>query len=102
MKFSEKFLPACWCLQHRVHTKFALCVFFFQITKQREDLKIIVMSATLDAGKFQAYFGDAPLLASALHNVLLTNPSFCRGPVELSFCVRVSVSLSVFDFWQLQ
>ena len=28
----------------------------------REDLKIVIMSATLDAGKFQAYFNDAPLL----------------------------------------
>jgi pre-mRNA-splicing factor ATP-dependent RNA helicase DHX15/PRP43 len=30
--------------------------------KNRDDLKLIIMSATLDAGKFQAYFGDAPLL----------------------------------------
>ncbi len=30
--------------------------------KNHDDLKIIIMSATLDAGKFQAYFDDAPLL----------------------------------------
>jgi hypothetical protein len=29
---------------------------------QRPDLKLIVMSATLDAGKFQAYFDSAPLM----------------------------------------
>ncbi|KAH3672031.1 hypothetical protein WICMUC_004478 [Wickerhamomyces mucosus] len=34
-----------------------------QITKRRPDLKIIIMSATLDAEKFQNYFNDAPLLA---------------------------------------
>ena len=34
-----------------------------QITKRRLDLKIIIMSATLDALKFQKYFNDAPLLA---------------------------------------
>lgn len=34
-----------------------------QIIKRRNDLKIIVMSATLDAEKFQVYFNDAPLLA---------------------------------------
>lgn len=34
-----------------------------QITKRRPDLKLIVMSATLDAQKFQRYFFDAPLLA---------------------------------------
>ncbi|XP_064383734.1 putative pre-mRNA-splicing factor ATP-dependent RNA helicase PRP1 isoform X2 [Halichondria panicea] len=34
-----------------------------EIVQQREDLKIIVMSATLDAGKFQHYFLDAPLLS---------------------------------------
>ncbi|KAI0008947.1 pre-mRNA-splicing factor ATP-dependent RNA helicase PRP43 [Xylariaceae sp. FL0662B] len=34
-----------------------------QVTKRRPDLKLIVMSATLDAEKFQRYFFDAPLLA---------------------------------------
>ncbi|CAH8591564.1 unnamed protein product [Schistosoma haematobium] len=33
-----------------------------EITKQRLDLKIVVMSATLDAGKFQDYFHKAPLM----------------------------------------
>jgi pre-mRNA-splicing factor ATP-dependent RNA helicase DHX15/PRP43 len=34
-----------------------------QIAERRSDLKIIIMSATLDAQKFQKYFNDAPLLA---------------------------------------
>ncbi|KAI5458563.1 P-loop containing nucleoside triphosphate hydrolase protein [Mariannaea sp. PMI_226] len=34
-----------------------------QISRRRPDLKIIIMSATLDAEKFQRYFDDAPLLA---------------------------------------
>ncbi|EEP80371.1 pre-mRNA splicing factor ATP-dependent RNA helicase PRP43 [Uncinocarpus reesii 1704] len=33
------------------------------VVKRRPDLKLIVMSATLDAQKFQRYFNDAPLLA---------------------------------------
>lgn len=33
------------------------------VAEQRPDLKIIIMSATLDAQKFQAYFNNAPLLA---------------------------------------
>ena len=33
------------------------------IANSRPDLKIIIMSATLDAQKFQSYFNDAPLLA---------------------------------------
>ncbi|KAG5456542.1 MAG: pre-mrna splicing factor ATP-dependent rna helicase prp43, partial [Olpidium bornovanus] len=33
-----------------------------QICVNRPDLKVVVMSATLDAGKFQKYFNDAPLL----------------------------------------
>ncbi|KAJ1549100.1 hypothetical protein HK405_009784 [Cladochytrium tenue] len=33
-----------------------------EVCKQRPELKLVVMSATLDAGKFQAYFNDAPLL----------------------------------------
>ena len=37
-------------------------LFRFQIARNRDDLKIIIMSATLDAGKFQSYFDNAPLL----------------------------------------
>jgi pre-mRNA-splicing factor ATP-dependent RNA helicase DHX15/PRP43 len=34
-----------------------------EICQRRSDLKVIIMSATLDARKFQKYFNDAPLLA---------------------------------------
>lgn len=34
-----------------------------EVAQRRPDLKIIIMSATLDAQKFQRYFNDAPLLA---------------------------------------
>ncbi|WPH04447.1 Pre-mRNA-splicing factor ATP-dependent RNA helicase PRP43 [Acrodontium crateriforme] len=34
-----------------------------EVVKRRPDLKLIIMSATLDAQKFQKYFLDAPLLA---------------------------------------
>jgi pre-mRNA-splicing factor ATP-dependent RNA helicase DHX15/PRP43 len=34
-----------------------------EVALRRPDLKIIIMSATLDAQKFQHYFNDAPLLA---------------------------------------
>lgn len=34
-----------------------------EVAERRPDLKIIIMSATLDAQKFQRYFNDAPLLA---------------------------------------
>ena len=34
-----------------------------EVVKRRPDLKIIIMSATLDAQKFQKYFNNAPLLA---------------------------------------
>lgn len=33
-----------------------------EICGRRPDLKLVVMSATLDAGKFQAYFDNAPLM----------------------------------------
>ena len=33
-----------------------------QVAVQRPDLKLVVMSATLDAGKFQGYFDSAPLM----------------------------------------
>ena len=33
-----------------------------EVAQRRPDLKIVIMSATLDAQKFQSYFDDAPLL----------------------------------------
>ncbi|CAO3594172.1 unnamed protein product [Absidia cylindrospora] len=33
-----------------------------EVCKKRRDLQVVVMSATLDAGKFQKYFNNAPLL----------------------------------------
>jgi len=41
-----------------------------QISRNRDDLKIVIMSATLDAGKFQNYFDNAPLLVSQPMRVL--------------------------------
>ncbi|CAI5443920.1 unnamed protein product [Caenorhabditis angaria] len=34
-----------------------------EIVKNRADIKVVIMSATLDAGKFQKYFENAPLLS---------------------------------------
>ena len=36
--------------------------FCWQVLKQRPDMKLVVMSATLEAEKFQGYFLDAPLM----------------------------------------
>ncbi|KAF4518411.1 hypothetical protein B566_EDAN002064 [Ephemera danica] len=33
-----------------------------EVAKQRSDMKLVIMSATLDAGKFQGYFDHAPLM----------------------------------------
>lgn len=33
-----------------------------EVIRQRPDLKLVIMSATLDAGKFQQYFDNAPLM----------------------------------------
>ena len=32
------------------------------VVSHRPDLKLVIMSATLDAGKFQGYFDNAPLM----------------------------------------
>lgn len=34
--------------------------FLLQVLQKREDLKVVIMSATLDAGKFQEYFNQCP------------------------------------------
>lgn len=56
-----------------------------QVAERRPDLKIIVMSATLDAQKFQSYFNDAPLLAvpGRTHPVeIYYTPEFQRDYLE--------------------
>lgn len=56
-----------------------------QVAVRRPDLKIIVMSATLDAQKFQSYFNDAPLLAvpGRTHPVeIYYTPEFQRDYLE--------------------
>ena len=35
-----------------------------EVIKRRPDLKLVIMSATLDAGKFQNYFDQAPLMVT--------------------------------------
>lgn len=35
---------------------------FKEVLQKRPDMKLVVMSATLDAGKFQEYFDDAPIM----------------------------------------
>jgi hypothetical protein len=50
-----------------------------EIVRQRPDLKLIVMSATLDAGKFQAYFNNAPRVDGK-------SPCFCFVVVVFVSC----------------
>jgi HrpA-like RNA helicase len=57
-----------------------------EVAKQRPDLKIVVMSATLDADKFQAYFNNAPLLSIPGRTfpveVFYTPEPVCRPPLK--------------------
>lgn len=62
----------------------------WQVLKQRPDMKLVVMSATLEAEKFQGYFLDAPLMKvpGRLH------------PVEI-FYTQVQGCITTFLFWVL-
>lgn len=52
-----------------------LCIALRRLMKRRHDLKIVLMSATVDATRFSEYFGNAPVL-------LIPGRSF---PVEIKF-----------------
>ncbi len=56
---------ACACAYACVCIKFnsTLTAYTQQVVKRRPDLKLVVMSATLDAGKFQKYWNTAPLMS---------------------------------------
>jgi pre-mRNA-splicing factor ATP-dependent RNA helicase DHX15/PRP43 len=65
-----------------------------EVIKQRPDLKLVVMSATLDAGKFQNYFDGAPLVAvpGRLHSVeIFYTPEPERDYLEAAIrtCIQI-------------
>ncbi|KAJ1634885.1 P-loop containing nucleoside triphosphate hydrolase protein [Pavlovales sp. CCMP2436] len=67
-----------------------------QVVVNRPDLKLIVMSATLDAGKFQAYFDGAPLMRvpGRLHPVeVFYTPEPERDYLEAA--IRTAVQIHV-------
>ena len=54
-RYSESFIQSLYIRILKIR--------FLLLIRQRRDLKIVVMSATLDAGKFQNYFDNAPLMS---------------------------------------
>merc|ERR1719182_985186 len=67
-----------------------------EVMVQRPDLKIVVMSATLDAGKFQNYFDSAPLMRvpGRLHPVeIFYTPEPERDYLEAAIRTVVQVHL---------
>jgi pre-mRNA-splicing factor ATP-dependent RNA helicase DHX15/PRP43 len=67
-----------------------------EILKQRKDLKLVVMSATLDAGKFQKYFDEAPLLSvpGRLHPVeIFYTPEPERDYLEAALRTALQIHL---------
>ncbi len=63
-------------LAHSVGHQDILFGLMKEILKVRKDLKLVVMSATLEAQKFQQYFYGAPLLVCSR-----TTELFCRVPL---------------------
>ena len=54
-----------------------------EVLRNRPDMKMVVMSATLDAEKFQKYFGDAPLMVSLVCLRMLDDGMKCILVVDL-------------------
>ena len=61
---SDYFLFFGWCVEKEaIVAQFRyLNMTYFPSLLTRSDLKLVIMSATLDAGKFQNYFDNAPLM----------------------------------------
>lgn len=69
-----------------------------KVIKKRPDLKLIVMSATLDAGKFQQYFDNAPLMAvpGRMHTVeIFYTPEPERDYLEA--CIRTVIQIHLYE-----
>ncbi|XP_054608545.1 pre-mRNA-splicing factor ATP-dependent RNA helicase DHX15 [Dunckerocampus dactyliophorus] len=69
-----------------------------QVVRRRHDLKVIVMSATLDAGKFQLYFDSCPLLTipGRMHPVeIFYTPEPKRDYLEAA--IRTVIQIHMFE-----
>jgi pre-mRNA-splicing factor ATP-dependent RNA helicase DHX15/PRP43 len=69
-----------------------------EVLRSRQDLKVVVMSATMDAEKFQKYFDDAPLLdiPGRLHPVeIFFTPEPEKDYLEAS--IRTAVQIHCFE-----
>jgi len=67
-----------------------------EVLKARKDLKLVVMSATLDAGKFQNYFDQAPLMVvpGRLHPVeIFYTPEPERDYLEAAIRTVIQIHL---------
>lgn len=53
-----------------------------EVLRNRPDLKCVVMSATLEAEKFQSYFTEAPLMVSLYRSL--------ASPRVIFFCMKCS------------
>lgn len=65
-----------------------------EVLKNRPDLKLVVMSATLEADKFQGYFNGAPLMKvpGRLHPVeILYTEEPERDSLEAAFCTVIQI-----------
>jgi pre-mRNA-splicing factor ATP-dependent RNA helicase DHX15/PRP43 len=57
-----------------------------RICKKRTDLTVVIMSATLDAEKFQKYFDNAPILVNTLFIIII---EFLAYFMSLFFFCRI-------------
>jgi pre-mRNA-splicing factor ATP-dependent RNA helicase DHX15/PRP43 len=55
------------------------------VCKERKDLTVVIMSATLDAEKFQKYFDSAPILVNILFIIIIETNHFFILFIFLSF-----------------
>lgn len=63
-----------------------------EVLKNRPDMRVVVMSATLDAEKFQKYFDNAPLLKVPIsHLPRDAFPGSSTFPGPCYFCVVILV-----------
>ena len=82
-------------IAHLIRSK-SLIILPRQVMLKRPDLKIVVMSATLDALKFQEYFDNAPLMkvtsSTHLHALLaIFSPSLSAWHINTRNCPFISI-----------
>ena len=102
--FAEKCIDCNFALNLVFFLNITILFLFFQVVSRRQDLKLIVTSATMDAGKFAQFFGNVPTYTIP-GRTFPVDVLYAKNPVEDYVDAAVKQALQIhlmgLEGWQI-